>query len=165
MDIDLPLSWKQRAADLTELGPVKWVLSRGIQALVPRQRIGVALVAFNSRDQLFMLKHVFHPGAPWGLPGGWLGRNEDPAKGVVRELKEETGLTVTIGPPAYVAYGSVPNHIGIAYSGHIHDGLLKLNSEILEARWFDLDDLPGPLHPFTIKAIDAARRTAPSLEA
>lgn len=42
---------------------------------------------------------------------------------------------------------------------------MRLNAEILEARWFSLDRLPGPFMPFTDVAIAAGlslhRLTAP----
>ncbi len=62
-----------------------------------------------------MLRHVFHPAWPWGLPGGWLKRNEAPEEGALRELKEETGLTAVIGPSILVSHGDHPVHTGIAY--------------------------------------------------
>ena len=43
----------------------------------------------------------------------------------------------------------------MAYSGQLQPGEMRLNAEILEARWFSLDHLPGPLMPFTAAAITA----------
>ena len=36
--------------------------------------------------------------AKWSMPGGYCDRNEDPALGVAREVKEETGLLLTTTP-------------------------------------------------------------------
>ncbi|MDX1614712.1 MAG: NUDIX hydrolase [Candidatus Promineifilaceae bacterium] len=136
---------------------IKPLLGLAVRLLVPRQRVGVALVAFNNRGQVLMLRHVFHPVTPWGLPGGWLGRNENPADCALRELAEETGLHAELGPVVYLTHEPVPPHLGIVFRGRIADASkLTLNSEILEAGWFELTDLPGPLLPFTHKAIAAA---------
>lgn len=103
-----------------------------------------------------MLRHVFHPYIPWGLPGGWLGRNEDPAAGVLRELKEETGLTAVLGPVVHVAHDSNPPHVAIAFSGRVQSGSFRLSPEIMEAAWFPIDALPTSLLPFMRDAINAA---------
>lgn len=128
----------------------------GIILFVPRQRIGVGVVLVNEREQVLMLRHVFHPRTPWGLPGGWLNRNEDPKLGALRELKEETGLIGTIDKPVLVTYDSYPPHIGIAYRGKVVSGELSLSPEIIEANWFSQENLPSPIMPFVRNAISAA---------
>ncbi len=149
--------WKEQLAALIRLQPVKWLMAGGVRLVVPSHRIGVALVAFNEEDELLLLRHVFHPETPWGLPGGWLGRHESPADGLVRELREETGLTVTIGPPALVTHQPGPSHLIMAYLGTVQPGPITLSAEILEARWFALSDLPAGTHPFTRQAARAAQ--------
>ena len=116
-----------------------------IQLVVPRHRIGVAVVALDADDRVLMLRHVFHPQAPWGLPGGWLGRHEAPAEGALREVVEETGLTAALGPPVYVVGEAHPHHAGIVYVAEVVAGELRLSPEILEAAWFPVDQLPRPL--------------------
>lgn len=130
----------------------------GIRLIVPRQRLGVTMVALDEQSRVLLLRHVFHPEYPWGLPGGWLGRNEAPAEGVMRELWEETGLTAVLGPTLLVRREDHPPHIGIAYLGYIQPGTITLSNEIIEAAWFDADDLP-PLYPFMADAIQTALKT------
>lgn len=149
--------WKEQLAALIRLQPVKWLMAGGVRVVVPGHRIGLALVAFNDEDEVLMLRHVFHPDIPWGLPGGWLERNESPTDGLRRELREETGLRATIGPVALVTRRRTPAHLVMAYLGWVVPGPLTLSNEILEARWFPLSELPQPGHPFTQQAIDAAR--------
>jgi 8-oxo-dGTP diphosphatase len=129
----------------------------GVRLAVPRRRVGVALIALNGSGQILLLRHVFHPAAPWGLPGGWLNRRETPAAGALRELYEETGLTARLGPVVHVDGETKPDHIGIAYLGYIHQpAIMKLSPEIIEAAWFDRTQLPTSLYPFVQQAIQAA---------
>lgn len=133
------------------------LMAWGVRLTVPRRRIGVALVVLNNEGQILLLRHVFHPAAPWGLPGGWLNRGEAPATGVLRELYEETGLTAQLGPVVHVDGDTKPNHIGIAYVGYIDQPVnLKLSPEIIEAVWFNHSQLPTSLYPFVQQAIRAA---------
>lgn len=152
----IAVTWKEGLARLARRQPFSGLVAWGVRAVVPRQRVGVALVAFNDEEEIFLLRHVFHTAASWGLPGGWLGRDEPPAHGAARELREETGLDAFVGPAVYVSHEQHPPHIALAYLGWIVPGAMRLNTEILEGRWFPLDRLPRPLWPFTERAIAAA---------
>lgn len=150
--------WKTHAAALAKLPLARLAMGLAVKLTVPRQRVGVALVALNSANELFMLRHVFHPYFEWGLPGGWLKKNEAPEAGILRELREETGLTAVLGPAVSVTHDTQPPHIGIAYVGRLAEGSVTLSHEIIEARWFALDNLPRPLTRHTKQAIQAAVR-------
>ena len=147
---------KRNLARLMRLPLLRDLMLWGMKLTVPRQRIGVSMIALDEAERVFLLKHVFHPSIPWGLPGGWLGRNEAPAIGVLRELYEETGLTAVIGPVVHMALEKNPTHISIAYLAQIQPGDLTLSSEILEARWFPIHSLPQPQYHFTEQAIRSA---------
>ena len=131
------------------MGPV-------VRIVVPKQRVGVALVGFGEDGRILMLHHVYHPEIRWGLPGGWLHRREAPAGGALRELKEETGLSAVLGPVIHISRESVAPHIGIAYMAKIQPGEIRLSSEILAAEWYFPDALPQPTLSFDRAAISAA---------
>lgn len=147
-------AWKRKLAQVMRWPLVAPVMNFGIRLLVPRRRVGVALVAINGEQQVFMLHHVFHPFAPWGLPGGWMDRKESPKNCIRREIQEETGLKATIGPVVHVAQEPHTGHLTIFYLGHLQSGPISLSSEIIEAAWFDPHDLPEPLYPSTHQAIE-----------
>ena len=76
-------------------------------------------------------------------------RGEQFTETVVREVREETGLTVTVGPLIEV-------RVGDRYRAEVYyeavligglDGLALQESEILEARLFALDALPAEMPP------------------
>jgi ADP-ribose pyrophosphatase YjhB (NUDIX family) len=126
-----------------------------ILLVAPRHRLGVGVVLFNEKHQVLLLRHVFHPTFPWGLPGGWLNRHEDPAAGALRELWEETGLTAVLGSVILIQREMYPSHLAMAYFAYEPAGSLNLSNEIIEAAWIDLDDLPQLL-PFTQIVIEKA---------
>ena len=49
---------------------------------------------FDDQGRILLLEHVFRPDSGWGIPGGFLGRNEQPEEGLRRELREEIGIEV-----------------------------------------------------------------------
>jgi 8-oxo-dGTP pyrophosphatase MutT (NUDIX family) len=53
-------------------------------------RHSVAVVAFDRHGQVLLVRHSY--GRPvWMLPGGGIGRHEDPARAAAREFREELG--------------------------------------------------------------------------
>lgn len=129
-----------------------------VKIVVARHRAGVKLVCFDDDDRILFLRHVFHPEAPWDLPGGWLDRNESPAECALRELGEETGLEAVLGPVVQITRESFPAHIGITYMARLSSVRTEpiLSPEILEATWLALDELPEGLRTTTRLAIDTA---------
>lgn len=147
---------KERISRAFRFRPLRSLLRIGVRLTVPKNRVGVALACINDLDEVFLVKHVYHPGTPWGLPGGWLERSEDPAGCALRELEEEVGLSAEIGRVIYISREHYPDHIGIAYLARIKSGNMRLSSEILEASFFARNRLPEPLTRFGLNVIDAA---------
>jgi len=91
------------------------------------------------------LEHVFRGRHPWGLPGGWVGRHERPQDALRRELREEVGLSVQVGPPLLVDLDELPGHLETAFLCEIDGEVGSLSNEILAARWVLPDALPEGL--------------------
>lgn len=117
---------------------------------------GVVGVVFNEQGQVLLVEHVFHPYAPWGLPGGWVDRRETPADAIVRELQEELQLKVDVGSILLVDV-DFGNHLDFAYLCDIKGSIGDLSGELLDYRWYDLDALPK-MQSFHYKAIQKARQ-------
>lgn len=160
----LSRSQKERLAWIMRLPLARNLLAFAVKLAVARHRAGVTLVCFNQSDQVLLLRHVFHPLTPWDLPGGWLERDESPADCVLRELREETGLTAQLGPVVRLTRETEPSHIVITYLGRLNGSAPKpvLSTEILEAHWFAPDELPKKIRPATRMAIESAVEQFPS---
>ncbi len=124
----------------------------------PKYTIGAVGVLFNSQGQVLLVEHVFHPKTPWGLPGGWVNRREDPAQTVVRELYEELSMRVTVDRIITLNTESrFGNHIDIAYLCRTTDTAIRLSRELLSYQWYDIDKMPRILK-FHYHAIQQARQ-------
>ncbi len=120
----------------------------------PKFTAGVVGVVFNAQGQVLLVEHVFHPYAPWGLPGGWIDRNESPSHTAARELQEELQLTVEVGSLLLVEV-DFGNHLDFAYLCNATSPVGILSSELLDYGWYDTSALPK-LHRFHYKAIKSA---------
>ena len=60
-------------------------------------RVGIAGIIFSPESKILLGKRIDnknpHGNGVWQFPGGHLKRNEDYCDGVLREIKEETGLS------------------------------------------------------------------------
>lgn len=59
-------------------------------ATLPGKRMASGCLFFNSAGELLIVKPTYR--ADWLLPGGSVEKDESPAKGCVREIREELGL-------------------------------------------------------------------------
>jgi mutator protein MutT len=78
----------------------------------------------------------------WNLPGGGLEKGETPWQGIIREVKEETGLNIEV--IKLIGVYSKPNKDEIVFSFecNIIDGELILNEEAKDIKYFSLDKIP-----------------------
>ena len=120
----------------------------------PKFTAGAVGVVFNPQGQVLLVEHVFHPYAPWGLPGGWVDRNEGPAETVTRELQEELHLTVEAHSLLLVET-DFGNHLDFAYLCDAKGSVGQLSSELLSYDWYNINALPK-LHRFHYRAIMSA---------
>ena len=87
----------------------------------------------------------------WGFPGGAIELGETPEEAAVREFREETGLDIKVSDIIGIytdCNQKLPNgdrfqSILIVYRAETVGGQLKCdNTETLELRFFDLDEIP-----------------------
>ncbi|MHA6779724.1 NUDIX hydrolase [Pseudonocardia saturnea] len=113
-----------------------------------RSRVGAYVVCV--RDGSLLLVR-FTGVDRWALPGGGLDHGEDPRDAAVREVAEETGLEVTLGPLLDIGSRVWDDRayrlhmISIIYSGEITGGTLRheVGGSSDHAAWVPLADVAG----------------------
>ncbi|WP_337101206.1 NUDIX hydrolase [Paenibacillus sp. YIM B09110] len=123
--------------------------------------IGAAAVILDSDERVLLVKHSYGK-LNWDLPGGLAEKNESAQQTAMREVSEETGLSVEAGRLTGIYYE--PNHdmhhfvFLCAYGGEQQP--VPASPEITDSGYFAIDNLPKPISDFTIQrirdAIDAA---------
>ncbi len=99
----------------------------------------------DEQGRLLMIKRGHEPGAGlWSIPGGRIEPGETDAEALVREMLEETGLAVEVGP----LIGSVrrPGLDGAVidirdYAATVAGGTLRPGDDAADARWVEAADL------------------------
>jgi ADP-ribose pyrophosphatase YjhB (NUDIX family) len=106
---------------------------------------GEALVVRDGRVMLTRRAHEPLAGW-WDLPGGFLEPGEHPEAGVVRELREETGLEVRprrlIGVYMDVYGADGDPTMSLTYECEIVGGLEQAADDVLEIGWFRPEEIP-----------------------
>lgn len=151
-----------RVAAIVQRFPWLTRLLRAVMHLwQPRFTVGVVGVLPDAEGKrVLLVEHVYHQPHSWGLPGGWIGRGEDPARCVEREFLEETGLHVRAVMPLAVALSPEwRRHLNLCYLCALADepGTLRLSTELLSSRWTPFEALP-PLPAFHVQALQVARQ-------
>jgi 8-oxo-dGTP diphosphatase len=112
--------------------------------------LGVAAVIWNAQGDVLLIRRANEPRkGQWSLPGGKLEFGETLVEGVLREVREETGLEVEILGLIDVAetirdasVGAADDHfVLIDYSARVISGTAEAASDTAEARWFSLEEL------------------------
>jgi 8-oxo-dGTP diphosphatase len=144
-------------------GPVR---RRVVRLVVPKFLVGAVCVIQDSEatqdseahgtGRLLLLRQP--PGRRWGLPAGLLKKNELPEVGAARELFEESGVRLDpqeLTPAVPNAIVHPKGWVDTVFFGSVPAASTRLavdGGEVLEARWFPLDELP-PLTANTAKLL------------
>lgn len=130
----------------------------------PRPVVGVGAVILHD-DRVVLIRRKYEPLAgQWSLPGGTLELGESLEAGVAREISEETGLDVEVGPVVEVfdrilldAGGRVQYHfVLVDYLCRPIGGQLQAGSDVDDAVWVAPSEI-GSYH-ITAKATSVIER-------
>ena len=108
--------------------------------------LGCGIMLFDARGHVLLVRHSYGRDH-WALPGGAIGRREDPAEAARRELREEVGCDAH----DLAHFGSATRNLhGASNRVEMFAGSVKGHPaadcrDIVEVRFFALDALPEPL--------------------
>ena len=120
--------------------PVRWQ-RRVLTAAHEKFLVGVTGLAFDAQGRVLLARHRF--GSPqWRFLGGFLNRRERVEDALRREIREETGLAVEVGPVLEVITGFRWARVELVFACRVSGGTEALTAEVLEIGWFAPDRLP-----------------------
>ena len=111
--------------------------------------VPAAAVAVLDGSRILLCRRAIQPyRGQWGLPAGYQEVDETCENAAVREVREETGLIVRLtGLLDVLTTPDDPRKASIlvVYSGEAVDGELEPGSDVDEAAWYSLNELPSEL--------------------
>lgn len=97
----------------------------------------------NDSGEVLLLNHVLRPLSGWGLPGGFVGKGEQPEETIRREVMEETGIK--LAELALLTVRAVNEHIEVLFTASAAGEPSVMSREIFELGWFSPDQLPDEM--------------------
>lgn len=121
-------------------------LPKGIQLLFMRLfqdkfLIGVTGIILNDQNEVLLFKHRYRAHA-WSLPGGYLKGGEHPKEGLEREIKEESGLVVSVDQQLKTRTDRDNAVLDMCYIGILIGGEFTPTHEVSEYGFFAVDKMP-----------------------
>lgn len=104
--------------------------------------LGVTGIFFNDEGEILLFKHSYRDQDKWSLPGGYIKAKEHPKEGLEREIKEESGFTVSADERLKIRTDRKSARLDMTYVGKFIGGSFTPSKEITEAGFFSFKNLP-----------------------
>jgi 8-oxo-dGTP diphosphatase len=106
----------------------------------PTFTIGAFAIITDSENRILLcLRNDYNV---WNLPGGGVDRGETPWECVVREVKEETGLTVIVEKLVGIYSKPEEGDLVFSFKCQIVAGDIQTTEEAKEIKYFGVDEFP-----------------------
>lgn len=120
----------------------------------PKHSVSVAGIVINDRDEVLVIKR--RDNGHWEMPGGILELNETFEEGVIREIREETGMTVTIDRLTGVYKNMTQGIVALVFRCIPGEESPRPTKESAEVQWVSCDQVRDSMNPaFAIRVHDA----------
>jgi len=103
--------------------------------------VGTTGIIFNDKNEILLFKHTYRSHA-WSLPGGYLKAGEHPREGLEREIKEESGFTVSMDDSLKTRTDRDSARLDLCYTGVLIGGEFTPTHEVSEYGFFSQENMP-----------------------
>jgi ADP-ribose pyrophosphatase YjhB (NUDIX family) len=137
---------------------------------VPHHQVSVAAVIGDEHDRVLLAEHRLRVPS-LSVPGGFVGRGEQPEEALRREVREEVGLELAQVSLSFVQTLISSPQMEITFRCRAAGAPVVDGLEIVAAHWVPLSELPAEMHPDERERIlralgrDARVRPAPADDA
>lgn len=129
----------------TRRAHIVWRLGALIRPLVT---LGVRCLVLDEADKVLLVRHTYTSG--WHFPGGGVDAHESTREAAMREVREETGLTLAVPPEFFALFFNRAlagrDHVALFVAADvpaIDDSMLRIaGPEIAEVKAFPRTALP-----------------------
>lgn len=123
----------------------------------PLHSVSVAGVAIDEAGRVLVIRR--RDNGQWQAPGGVLELGESLECGVVREVREETGVDVEVQYLTGVYKNVVAHVVALVYRCRPIGGAVTSTDESAEAAWISVDEAVGRMSAaFAVRITDALAR-------
>lgn len=116
----------------------------------PTHIVAVDGIVENERNEILLVKH--RDKEVWTIPGGQVEIGENLVDALIREIKEESGIDVSVNKlvcissntctyEGYNGYGTVPTKVMFGFTCRFIGGQLSVSDETSESRWVSKDSV------------------------
>ncbi len=106
--------------------------------------VSVGAIVTNAEGKVLLLDHVLRPASGWGIPGGFINKNEQPAEAVKREICEEIGLEIE--NIEMVKAHTYRRHVELLFRAEARGEGKVQSLEIKQLKWFSFDEMPEEMN-------------------
>ena len=128
--------------------------------LSPRHSVSVAAAITNDEGLVLAIRR--RDNGQWEPPGGILELDEPILDGLVREVREETGLTVTPGPLTGVYKNMARGIVALVFRCSAPPAAPSTSAEAIDVRWLSADEIRELMdEAYAIRMLDALANDPP----
>ena len=118
--------------------------------LFPKHIVAAAGIVENGNGEILLVKHRNHNA--WAFPGGQVENGENLTDAVIREVKEESGINVSVDRLVVISsntcsyegtngYERIPTKVVLDFTCTFIDGELSSSDETFESKWVKKEEV------------------------